>query len=358
MMNNHSTIGEDLVAMCVNDLITCGAEPIFFLDYLVTEKINLSKSKEVLKGIAKGCQISNCSLIGGETAEHPNAFPKNKYDLAGFCVGIVEKENIKKSIPPKNNDVLISLKSSGLHSNGFSLVRELIKRKKINLKNKIGNKTIGEVILKPTKIYVKEILELKKKINIKAIAHITGGGLTGNLERIIPKNMKITLFKNTLFNFHKKLFLMLKKASNLGLVRSQYALGRMYDYGFGIARDQVEAAKYVSLAAQKGFDKAQYNLGKRYRDGKGVSRSLGLSAKWFLAAAEQGHVRAQNHIGVRLIRGDGIEKNPAKGLMYLILAAEKGHIKAAEHKAELSADISIEDKKMAEEMATRWKPTR
>ena len=215
MMNNHSTIGEDLVAMCVNDLITCGAEPIFFLDYLVTEKINLSKSKEVLKGIAKGCQISNCSLIGGETAEHPNAFPKNKYDLAGFCVGIVEKENIKKSIPPKKNDVLISLKSSGLHSNGFSLVRELIKRKKINLKNKIGNKTIGEVILKPTKIYVKEILELKKKTNIKDIAHITGGGLIGNLERIIPKNMKITLFRNTLFNFHKKLFLMLKKSSNL-----------------------------------------------------------------------------------------------------------------------------------------------
>ena len=215
MMNNHSTIGEDLVAMCVNDLITCGAEPIFFLDYLVTEKINLSKSKEVLKGIAKGCQISNCSLIGGETAEHPNAFPKNKYDLAGFCVGIVEKENIKKSIPPKKNDVLISLKSSGLHSNGFSLVRELIKRKKINLKNKIGNKTIGEIILKPTKIYVKEILELKKKTNIKDIAHITGGGLIGNLERIIPKNMKITLFKKTLFNFHKKLFLMLKKASNL-----------------------------------------------------------------------------------------------------------------------------------------------
>ena len=215
IMNNHSTIGEDLVAMCVNDLITCGAEPIFFLDYLVTEKINLSKSKEVLKGIAKGCQISNCSLIGGETAEHPNAFPKDKYDLAGFCVGIVEKESIKKSDLPKNNDFLISLKSSGLHSNGFSLVRELIKRKKINLKNKIGNKTIGEIILKPTKIYVKEILELKKKINIKAIAHITGGGLTGNLERIIPKNMKITLFKNTLFNFHKKLFLMLKKASNL-----------------------------------------------------------------------------------------------------------------------------------------------
>ena len=215
LMNDHSTIGEDLVAMCVNDLITCGAEPIFFLDYIVTERINLSKSKEILKGIAKGCLKSNCSLIGGETAEHPNAFPKNKYDLAGFCVGIVEKEDIKKSNQPKNGDILISLKSSGLHSNGFSLIRALLKRKKLKLSDKIGNNTFGKLILKPTKIYVNEILELKNNINIKAIAHITGGGLIGNLERIIPKKMKIKLLKNTLFYFHKKLFLKVKKASNL-----------------------------------------------------------------------------------------------------------------------------------------------
>ena len=198
LMKNHSTIGEDLVAMCVNDLITCGAEPLFFLDYLVTEKINLSKAKEIIKGIAKGCKIANCSLIGGETAEHPNAFPKEKYDLAGFSVGVVEKKNILRKNKLKNGDLLISLKSSGLHSNGFSLIRELIKRKKLNLKTKMGNKNLGEILLHPTKIYVKEILELQKNINLKAIAHITGGGLIGNLKRIIPEKIEINLFKNCL----------------------------------------------------------------------------------------------------------------------------------------------------------------
>ena len=215
LMKNHSTIGEDLVAMCVNDLITCGAEPLFFLDYLVTEKINLSKAKEIIKGIAKGCEIANCSLIGGETAEHPNAFPKEKYDLAGFSVGVVEKKNILRKNKIKNGDLLISLKSSGLHSNGFSLIRELIKRKKLNLKAKMGSKNLGEILLHPTKIYVKEILELQKNINLKAIAHITGGGLIGNLKRIIPEKIEINLFKNSLFNFNKKLFSLIQEASNL-----------------------------------------------------------------------------------------------------------------------------------------------
>ena len=215
LMKNHSTIGEDLVAMCVNDLITCGAEPLFFLDYLVTEKINLSKAKEIIKGIAKGCEIANCSLIGGETAEHPNAFPKEKYDLAGFSVGVVEKKNILRKNKLKNGDLLISLKSSGLHSNGFSLIRELIKRKKLNLKTKMGSKNLGEILLHPTKIYVKEILELQKNINLKAIAHITGGGLIGNLKRIIPEKIEINLFKNSLFNFNKKLFSLIQEASNL-----------------------------------------------------------------------------------------------------------------------------------------------
>lgn len=215
LMKNHSTIGEDLVAMCVNDLITCGAEPLFFLDYLVTEKINLLKAKEIIKGIAKGCEIANCSLIGGETAEHPNAFPKEKYDLAGFSVGVVEKKNILRKNKLKNGDLLISLKSSGLHSNGFSLIRELIKRKKLNLKTKVGSKNLGEILLHPTKIYVKEILELQKNINLKAIAHITGGGLIGNLKRIIPEKIEINLFKNSLFNFNKKLFSLIQEASNL-----------------------------------------------------------------------------------------------------------------------------------------------
>ena len=149
MMKNHTTIGIDLVAMCVNDLITSGAEPLFFLDYLVTDKINLHKSKEIISGIANGCRESNCSLIGGETAEHPKNFPKGKYDLAGFSVGIIEKENSKKE-KLRSGDILVGLKSSGLHSNGFSLVRELIKLKKISLNSKFGSSSLGKTLLKPT----------------------------------------------------------------------------------------------------------------------------------------------------------------------------------------------------------------
>ena len=253
LMKNHSTIGEDLVAMCVNDLITCGAEPLFFLDYLVTEKINLLKAKEIIKGIAKGCEIANCSLIGGETAEHPNAFPKEKYDLAGFSVGVVEKKNILRKNKLKNGDLLISLKSSGLHSNGFSLIRELIKRKKLNLKAKMGSKDLGEILLHPTKIYVKEILELQKNINLKAIAHITGGGLIGNLKRIIPEKIEINLFKNSLFNFNKKLFSLIQKASNL----SDEEMLNTFNCGNGmvivISENELEKTKKILIELKIGY---------------------------------------------------------------------------------------------------------
>ena len=253
LMKNHSTIGEDLVAMCVNDLITCGAEPLFFLDYLVTEKINLLKAKEIIKGIAKGCEIANCSLIGGETAEHPNAFPKEKYDLAGFSVGVVEKKNILRKNKIKNGDLLISLKSSGLHSNGFSLIRELIKRKKLNLKAKMGSKNLGEILLHPTKIYVKEILELQKNINLKAIAHITGGGLIGNLKRIIPEKIEINLFKNSLFNFNKKLFSLIQEASNL----SDEEMLNTFNCGNGmvivISENELEKTKKILIELKIGF---------------------------------------------------------------------------------------------------------
>ena len=253
LMKNHTTIGEDLVAMCVNDLITCGAEPLFFLDYLVTEKINLLKAKEIIKGIAKGCEIANCSLIGGETAEHPNAFPKEKYDLAGFSVGVVEKKNILRKNKLKSGDLLISLKSSGLHSNGFSLIRELIKRKKLNLKTKMGSKNLGEILLHPTKIYVKEILELQKNINLKAIAHITGGGLIGNLKRIIPEKIEINLFKNSLFNFNKKLFLLIQEASNL----SDEEMLNTFNCGNGmvivISENELEKTKKILIKLKIGY---------------------------------------------------------------------------------------------------------
>ena len=253
LMKNHTTIGEDLVAMCVNDLITCGAEPLFFLDYLVTEKINLLKAKEIIKGIAKGCEIANCSLIGGETAEHPNAFPKEKYDLAGFSVGVVEKKNILKKNKLKSGDLLISLKSSGLHSNGFSLIRELIRRKKLNLNTKMGSKNLGEILLHPTKIYVKEILELQKSINLKAIAHITGGGLIGNLKRIIPEKIEINLFKNSLFNFNKKLFLLIQEASNL----SDEEMLNTFNCGNGmvivISENELEKTKKILIKLKIGY---------------------------------------------------------------------------------------------------------
>lgn len=229
MLDNHKTIGIDLVAMCVNDLLTSGAEPLFFLDYLVTEKIDLKKSKDIISGIVKGCKISNCSLIGGETAEHPKNFPKNKYDLAGFSVGVIEKEKIKK-IKYEKKDLLIGLKSSGLHSNGFSLIRELLKRKKIKLSSKLGSKSLGKILLEPTKIYVKEIKQLSKFIDIKAMAHITGGGLLGNLERIACGNYDFELDKNKLFFYHKKLFELLMAKASL----SNDEMLRTFNCGYGM----------------------------------------------------------------------------------------------------------------------------
>ncbi len=211
----YDSIGIDLVAMCVNDLITLQAEPLFFLDYLVTDKINLKVSKEIIKGIAKGCKDSDCSLIGGETAEHPNAFPKGKFDLAGFCVGILEKDSKKLINQVKKGDVLIGLKSNGLHSNGFSLIRKLIEKKKIKLNQKFKGATLGKALLKPTKIYVKEILSIKNKIKLNALSHITGGGLVGNLERIIPNNLSANISLQSKYPFNNDLFSLIESKSSL-----------------------------------------------------------------------------------------------------------------------------------------------
>ena len=189
MMRNHKTIGIDLVAMCVNDLIVDQAKPLFFLDYISTGKLDISKGKEIIRGIIKGCKISNCSLLGGETAEHPEVDSNDKYDLAGFCVGV--KSGVVKASPKlKENDIIVGISSSGLHSNGYSLVRKIIKENKIKLNKKIEkNKTIGELLLKPTEIYVSPILEMYTKKIIKTCAHITGGGITENLPRSLNKNV-------------------------------------------------------------------------------------------------------------------------------------------------------------------------
>ena len=181
-----NTIGIDLVAMCVNDLIVQGAKPLFFLDYIAVGKLKLDKTKKILSGIFKGCKLSNCKLIGGETAEMPDVYSKDKFDLAGFSVGIVSKKKILDKSKVKTGDVILAIPSDGLHSNGFSLVRSILKKNKIpkNLKNEL---------LKPTKIYSGEILKLTNKNLINSAAHITGGGLVENLLRSIPRNLTLNL---------------------------------------------------------------------------------------------------------------------------------------------------------------------
>ena len=198
LLNKFNTIGIDLVAMSVNDLIVQGARPLFFLDYISINKINLTKLKSIISGILKGCKIAECNLVGGETAEMPGTYAKNKFDIAGFAVGIVEKKKILNGKKIKNNDLVLAIPSSGLHSNGYSLVRKLINIKKINV-NK--NKFLKKELIKPTKIYVKEILNLMDNDLLNGCANITGGGIVDNLKRILPNNLnaKIDLSKvNTL----------------------------------------------------------------------------------------------------------------------------------------------------------------
>ena len=184
-LNKFDTIGIDLVAMCVNDLVVQGAKPYLFLDYISISKINLKKLKHLVGGIVKGCDIAGCKLVGGETAEMPGTYTKGKFDIAGFAVGLVEKKKIlNKKI--RNNDLILAVPSNGLHSNGYSLVRYLLKKKKINLKT---SKFLKDELIRPTKIYVKELSLINEKNLINGCANITGGGLVDNIQRIIPKNL-------------------------------------------------------------------------------------------------------------------------------------------------------------------------
>ncbi len=186
LLKKYDTIGIDLVAMSVNDLIVQGAKPLFFLDYISINKINLKKMKSLLKGIIKGCDISKCNLVGGETAEMPNTFEKGKFDIAGFAVGIVDNKKILNKKKIKKNDLILAIPSNGLHSNGFSLVRHIIKKKKINIKK---NSFLKKELIKPTKIYVTEIIKLVNKNLINGCANITGGGLVDNINRVIPDKL-------------------------------------------------------------------------------------------------------------------------------------------------------------------------
>ena len=184
--NKYDTIGIDLVAMCVNDLIVQGAKPLFFLDYIAVGKLNLNKTKKIIKGIFNGCKLADCQLVGGETAEMPGVYAKDKFDLAGFSVGIASKKKILNKKNVKKNDLIIAIPSNGIHSNGYSLVRSILKKNKYN-------KNLEKDLLKPTKIYSKEVLKLIDRKLINSAAHITGGGLVENLLRSIPNNLSLNI---------------------------------------------------------------------------------------------------------------------------------------------------------------------
>lgn len=189
-LQNHQFIGIDLVAMCANDVIVCGAKPLFFLDYYAAGQLDVAIASEVIKSIARGCQIAEMALVGGETAEMPGHYTGQDYDLAGFCVGVVEKKAIIDGHTVTPGDVLIGIASSGPHSNGYSLIRKVLETKQVPLSTPFDGRTLGEVLLEPTRIYVKPILELIKHVPVKTMAHITGGGLLENIPRVLPAHTK------------------------------------------------------------------------------------------------------------------------------------------------------------------------
>ncbi|MBI5559028.1 MAG: phosphoribosylformylglycinamidine cyclo-ligase [Deltaproteobacteria bacterium] len=200
LCNKHDTIGIDLVAMCVNDIVVCGAQPLFFLDYFSVGKLDLDVATDVVKGIAKGCEIAKCSLIGGETAEMPGLYNSGDYDLAGFVVGIAERDKIIDGSEIKVGDKLVGLTSSGIHSNGYSLVRKIcFEEMGLSVTDRVDDLgcTLGEELLRPTRIYVETLLNLFKNFKVRGMVHITGGGFTDNIPRVLPKGTKVIIQKGS-----------------------------------------------------------------------------------------------------------------------------------------------------------------
>ena len=247
-LNRHESIGIDLVAMCVNDLIVQGAEPLFFLDYYATGKLNVDVATTVVTGIAEGCKQSGCALVGGETAEMPGMYHGNDYDLAGFCVGVVEKSQMIDGTKVQDGDVLIALASSGAHSNGYSLVRKIIEVSGVNpAVEQLDGKPLADHLLAPTKIYVKSVLDLIAQIkDVHAIAHITGGGFWENIPRVLPDNTQAII--NEASWQWPAIFDWLQKAGNV----SRHEMYRTFNCGVGliIALPKSLADKAISILNQ------------------------------------------------------------------------------------------------------------
>lgn len=265
-LDKHDTIGIDAVAMCVNDIICAGAEPLFFLDYIACGKNVPEKIATIVGGIADGCRQSGAALIGGETAEMPGFYPIEEYDLAGFAVGIVDKKKIIDGSKVQAGDVLIGLPSSGIHSNGYSLVRKLFEptREKLMMEVAGLNGTLGEALLTPTKIYVKAIGALKKSVNIKAISHITGGGFIENIPRMLPKGTSAEINLGS-WPVHD-VFSVMQELGNI----SQHAMYNTFNMGIGmiLAVDPSEAEKTIAAAKEAG--EPAYIIGKVVAGDEGV----------------------------------------------------------------------------------------
>lgn len=266
LMDKHDTVGQDCVAMCVNDVICCGAKPLFFLDYIALGKNVPEKVETIVKGITDGCKMSECALVGGETAEMPGFYPEDEYDLAGFVVGIVDKEKIINSENINIGDKVIGIASSGVHSNGFSLVRKVfdINEQNINEFKEELNQSLGSALLEPTKIYVKPVLKLLEKINVKGISHITGGGFYENMPRMLKDGVSLVINKDS----YKvpEIFKLIQKEGNI----SQRDMYNTFNMGIGMALivspENVEET--ISILNQEG--EAAFEIGEVIKGNKEV----------------------------------------------------------------------------------------
>ena len=266
LLDKHDTVGIDCVAMCVNDIICCGAKPLFFLDYIAIGKNYPEKVAQIVSGVAEGCVQSGCALVGGETAEHPGLMPEDEYDLAGFSVGIVDKDKILNPDTQKAGDVMIAIKSSGVHSNGFSLVRKVfdISEKTVGkYYDELGG-TLGETLLTPTRIYVKPVLALLDSVKVKSISHITGGGFYENIPRSLPKNLSAYIKKSDVQIL--PIFDLIAKVGNV----PEHDMFNTYNMGVGmtVVVDKSEADKAVEVLKANGED--AYILGELVESDEGV----------------------------------------------------------------------------------------
>lgn len=261
----HDTVGIDLVAMCVNDLVVQGAEPLFFLDYFACGKLDVDTAAAVVGGIARGCELSNCALIGGETAEMPGMYPAGEYDLAGFCVGAVEKSKILTGKDVSAGDVVLGLASSGVHSNGFSLVRKCIERAGANVPATLDGKPFKQALMEPTRLYVKNVLAALAAHPIKALAHITGGGLLENIPRVLPDGMAAHLKKGSWPQ--TELFAWLQKTAGI----DDFEMNRTFNNGIGmvVVIDPASAAACAAMLRAAG--ETVYEIGVIAARGEGAS---------------------------------------------------------------------------------------